>query len=49
MLYTTTYIHVENDHHREQLRRSFRPVLSRRATKALERDRAQHPGTGVVS
>ncbi|MFL6060845.1 MAG: hypothetical protein ACJ72E_06420 [Marmoricola sp.] len=33
----TIYTNVENDYHREQLRRSFRPVLSRRAARALER------------
>lgn len=37
MLYTT-FIHTENDYHREQLSRAFRPVLSRRAAKALERN-----------
>jgi hypothetical protein len=48
MLYTTTYLHVEDDYHREQLRRSFRPLLSRRATKALERTRADRPAPDVV-
>jgi hypothetical protein len=40
MLYTTTYIHVEHDYHREQIRRSFRPELSRRAVRALRREQA---------
>jgi hypothetical protein len=49
MLYDTAYIRAENEYHREQLRRAYRPLLTLRAAAALTRNRIKRSDSGSAA
>ncbi|WP_183407923.1 hypothetical protein [Nocardioides marmoriginsengisoli] len=49
MLYDTTFIRAENEYHREQLRRSYRPLLNGRVAAALTRNRIKSTDSGTAA